>query len=249
MLQDITGQGSKIIIFTGSRGGSGTTFLASSAACYLADYTERNILFLDLNSYSLDIRIIFNIRDKALRDLGDIDDPADEIDAGILKRLTVNTESSLNLILSPLIGKKADIFYKGKLPCLFNRLKEFFEIIVVDIPRHEFMQGFYEIDEIIDRLVIVTLPEMISINNTDLMVNEISKKRNLLKTDILINKYNIRPHIPPAKISSILSIPIKAFIPYDRDIEYLYLREGPHKTFDYDLRTVRQLKDYIHSLT
>jgi len=62
--------------------------------------------------------------------------------------------------------------------------------------------------------------------------------------DILINKFNTRPAISPAGLNTILNYPINAFIPYDRDIEFLILNRGPDSIFNYNLRIVNNISAF-----
>ena len=66
--------------------------------------------------------------------------------------------------------------------------------------------------------------------------------------DIVINKFNVRPAISFSKINNFVRHPIKAFIPYDRDIEFLFLNRGPFSIFNYNLRIVRNIIDYSNKL-
>ncbi|MDD3819524.1 MAG: hypothetical protein PHG41_06820, partial [Actinomycetota bacterium] len=92
----------KVVLFTGSKGGCGCSFIASCVSTYFARETEKNILLLDLNIGKKDSRLIFNLTDDDYRDIGDIEEVIDELDISILKKLVINFGNSLNLILPPI---------------------------------------------------------------------------------------------------------------------------------------------------
>jgi len=239
----------KAIAFISSRGGSGATFLSSMAASYMALNTDKNVLFLDLNACRMDSRILFNIDNKNCRDIGDLLTGTERIDLEIVKRLSINLENSLNIILPPLSTQKNQAFSKKRIITLIERLKSFFDFLIIDMPRDIYGRLVYGIEDVIDRIAVVVSPDVISVNNADILLQDAKISRSFIDIDMIVNKYNIRPHISPARINNILPGPIKAFIPYDRDIEYLFLTQGPESVFNYNLRIVRDLKEYIKSLS
>ncbi|MCL5072271.1 MAG: hypothetical protein M1308_15480, partial [Actinobacteria bacterium] len=99
---------------------------------------------MDLNIGKRDSRIIFNLEEKDLRDIGDIEDSIKEIDISLLKRLVVNFDNSLNLILPPLKLEKNKICFGKNLSLLLGILKHYFEIICVDFPYYLFMKNDFD---------------------------------------------------------------------------------------------------------
>lgn len=239
----------KTIVFTGSSGGTGTSFLAACTASWFALNEDKSTLLLDLNQYSMDSRQVFDLQGSEIKDLGDIGTGIEEIDFEIIKRLSINLENSLDLILPPKSPGFSDIFDRQKLKEFIERLKGFFEIIIIDMPRMIFGRILCELDDIATRSVIISLPHEISLKNAYMILNEVLTSRCLCPADLIVNKYNLKPVIHPSKIGSLLPIPVKAFIPYDKDIEYLFFKEGPSSIYKYNLRMVRIIKELIGSLT
>ena len=85
---------SKVILFSSAKGGNGVSFISNCVSSYLAKTKIQNILLLDLNIGKRDSRIIFDLEEKDLRDIGDIEDSIKEIDISLLKRLVVNFDNS-----------------------------------------------------------------------------------------------------------------------------------------------------------
>ena len=96
--------------------------------------------------------------------------------------------------------------------------------------------------DLVDKYVFISLPDLVSLNNLNLMVKNIVCDEFSYECDILINKFNTRPAVSAAGLNSILKYPVNAFIPYDRDIEFLANSRGPDSIFDYNLRITRNLK-------
>ena len=233
----------KVVLFSGSKGGCGCSFITACASAYLAEKTNKNILLLDLNTGKKDSRIIFNVASDDVRDLGDIEDIINELDISILRKLVINFDSSLNLILPSLKMEKHKIFCDKNLETILDVLKNNFDIIFIDFPYCLFTQIKLDFSEYIDKFIIISLADLISVNNLNLLANNICCDTPSYNFDVVINKFNVRPSISPSRLNSILSRPVKAFIPYDRDVEFLFLNRGPFSIFNYNLRIVRNIAE------
>ncbi|MEA2016629.1 MAG: hypothetical protein U9O59_08040 [Actinomycetota bacterium] len=247
-MNKLDGSESKIISFTGSKGGCGCSFITYCVSTYLARETAGNILLLDLNIGKKDSRLIFNLADGDFRDLGDVEDVIDEMDVSILRRLIVNFKNSLNLILPPVKMERNKLLNSSYMEQLLGTLKEHFDVICVDFPAYLYNQYMINLKDLVDKYVFVSLPDIVSINNLNLMVKNVICDEFTYACDILINKFNTRPAVSAAGLNSILDYPVNAFIPYDRDIEFLVLNKGPDSVFNYNLRTVNNISAFSRKI-
>ncbi|MCL4416259.1 MAG: hypothetical protein M1308_14355 [Actinobacteria bacterium] len=239
---------SKVILFSSVKGGSGTSFISNCISSYYAKTKIQNILLLDLNIGKRDSRIIFNLEEKDLRNIGDIEDSIKEIDVSLLKRLVVNFGNSLNLILPPLKLEKNKIYLTKNLNLFLGILKHYFEIICVDFPYYLFLKNDFDFTANVDKFVFVSAPDLISVSNLEIFSRHICLDDIPNNIKIIINKFNTRPAVSPASLNSILKYPVQAFIPYDRDIEFLYHSKGPFYIFNYSLRLVKNIIDFSELL-
>ena len=244
MMNKLNGDESKIILFSGSKGGCGCSFITYCVSTYFARETTKNILLLDLNIGKRDSRLVFNLTDDSYRDLGDIEEVINELDISILKRLVINFKNSLNLVLPPIKIEKNKIFCKEYFEKLLDVLKEHFDIICMDFPNYLFTQGKISLKDLVDKYIFISLPDLISVNNLNVLVRSIICDEYSYDFDILINKFNTRPAVSLTGINAILNYPINAFIPYDRDIEFLMLNKGPDSIFSYNLRIVNNISAF-----
>jgi MinD-like ATPase involved in chromosome partitioning or flagellar assembly len=239
---------SKILLFTSAKGGSGCSFISSCVAAYLARNKNENVLYIDLNTGKKDSRLIFNLTDENYRDLGDLENVLDDIDIPILKKLVINQECSLNLILPSLRVEKENFLRGNNLEKLFNFLKENFEITIVDFPYYLFFEKEFDFNDCIDKLIFISLPDLVSISNLELLSKNLCFNYISHKIDLVINKSNNKPAIPPSRLASILKFPIRSFIPYDKDVELLFLNNGPSSLFNYNLRIIKSVIDFSNIL-
>jgi MinD-like ATPase involved in chromosome partitioning or flagellar assembly len=239
---------SKVVIFSSVKGGNGASFISNCVSSYLAKTKTQNILLLDLNTGKRDSRIIFDLEGKDLRDIGDIEDSVKEIDISLLKRLVVNFDNSLNLILPSLKPEKNKICCGKNFSLFLGILKHYYEIICIDFPYHLFMRNDFAFTEHVDKFVFVSMPDLISISNLEIFSRHVCENDIPDNIKIIINKFNTRPAVSPARLNSILKYPVQTFIPYDRDIEFLYHSKGPFYIFNYNLRIVKNIIDFSELL-
>jgi pilus assembly protein CpaE len=242
-MQNTASPESNIILFSSAKGGSGCSFIASTVSTYLARKTSVNVLLLDCNIGKRDSRVIFDVDDGNYKDYGDLGSAVGKPDTPLLKRLVINFENSLHLMIPPLDLEKKEIFEGDNFNQFLESLRDHFDIICIDFPYHLF--GSIDIEEIdiADRFVFVSLPDIVSINNTRILMEYIDNAKSPPGPYLIINKYNVRPAISPTGLTNILKFPISSFMPYDRDIESLINTRGPDYLFNYNLRIIRSISE------
>ncbi len=237
----------KIIVFCGAKGGCGCSFLCYSIASFLALNKEENILLLDLHAGSCASRAVFDLLEKETKDLGDINKKGQDIDLTLLRNLVIDTESSLNLILPPL-AKQSNYLNKLDLANFLDQVCRHFDIILIDLPSFLFYDLSMDLLKELERMVIVSSSNLVSVSNVNLLLSRLDGDQVNLQRDLIINKYNLRPSMSPSMINSYISHPVKAFVPYDRDIDFLFLHKGPAAIFQYNLRITSIIASFSNAL-
>ena len=234
----------KIILFMGSKGGCGQTFISNCIANYLASHSALNILMIDMNFGSKDSRIIYKISEDDVRTIFDIKDDVKNLDEKILKKIIVNFSNSLNYIFPPLnydISKKLSFKLLEK---ILKILKRSFNLIILDCNFYiDFNINSGSLFDLIDEIVLVSLPNIISLGNLNVLLKYFLNFKEYLDIKVMINKFNLRPALPFSSINNVIKYPIDLFLPYDKDIEQLYVMKGPASIFSYNLRIVRDLME------
>jgi MinD-like ATPase involved in chromosome partitioning or flagellar assembly len=234
-------RGSNIIVFTSAKGGCGCSFLVNTVAAFMARKTTLNVLLVDFNAGRMDSRITFGLENNNTRHLGDLPPVLEDLDTFSLKKIVINMEDSLNIILPPLEIDDQHILDTGNLNILIEAIRDHFDLICLDMPGN--LLGCVDISEvdISDRFVFISLPDIFSINNTRLLMDYIKDYRSGFDFYLVINKYNLRPALSTTGLSNIVQFPITTFIPYDRDIENMVKTRGPGSIFKYNLKIVRNI--------
>ena len=246
--QDYSFRDSKTILFTGVKGGCGCSFVTNSVATYIARAKSISVVLIDFNNGKGDSRSVFNLTGDSIRDLGDIMCDFSEIDISLLKKLVINFDNSLNLILPSTKFEKVRILNAKNIEILLESLAKVFDLVIADLPFYL----FFEIDDVFpdfaDKFVFISNTDFISINNLKLLIDNVCADNYPQKVEIVINMFNSKTFIQSRRIASTITLPVKTFIPYDRDLEYLYMTRGPFPIFNYTLRTVRALSDFSECL-
>lgn len=238
---------SRLVVFTSVKGGCGCSFIANSVSCAMTRSKNKNILLIDTNSGRKDSRIIFNISENIIRDMGDIKDELSELDVSLLKKIIINFENSFNIILPSLKFEKTIMDF-GSFSNLVGLLLKIYDLVLMDLPQYYYLGENEKLFDLADKIIIVSGPDNVSISNLETMLGNISEPDNENKIDIIINKFNLKPFISSHGLVNSTGLPVKLFIPYDRDIEYIYNSKGPFFMLNYNLRTVKAIISYSENI-
>ena len=232
----------KIIMVSGSKGGCGQSFISHCIGNYLAANTDKNILIMDSNIGKIDSRIIYRIQEKNIRSLYDIKNMSGEFDEALLKKIVINFSNSLNLIFPPLYFDNLKTVTLKNFTRILSSLKKYFDVILIDNPSiFSLSNNENNIHELVDKLLLVSLPDLISLSNLNIIINQLQGSVEYLNPQLIINKYNTKPSVSFSLLNTILKYPVEYFLPFDRDIEQLYLEKGPACIFKYNLKITRDL--------
>jgi Flp pilus assembly CpaE family ATPase len=207
----------------------------------MAQKTTLNVLLLDMNSGKLESRTIFDIGGPEARDLGDLPENMERLDTCLLKKLVINMENSLNIILPSLKMDNSSILKTENLKAFIEILRDHFDIICIDMPAH--ILGYIALEQIdiSDRFVFICLPDLFSAGNIRILMDHVRDYSYCYDFLLVINNYNIKPAISPAGLSKIIKYPIASFMPYDRDLGEIFHTRGPGHMLNHDLRLTRNI--------
>lgn len=122
----------KVIVFTGSRGGVGSTFLATNFASMLSIEKSRRSVLLDLDLYFGTVSLYFDLRSNI--GLGEILENPDRIDELFIERLLIPINERL-FILSSETALDDHIKYKLEgFDILLKFLTKNFHYVIIDVP-------------------------------------------------------------------------------------------------------------------
>ncbi|MGA7925618.1 MAG: response regulator [Candidatus Sulfotelmatobacter sp.] len=194
----------QILAFMGSKGGCGTTTLATQLGALLASSFSRSSLLLDLHPDFGDAALYLKLT-KGRFHFFELLENADRLDADFLQSFVMRHSSGLELIPAP-EGSVAsrEALPAGALAHTLNFLRLRYEFILVDLPPALNEENLAVIRDC-DQLYLVTVAEVSAVRNVIRQL-EYLKNRDIprAKIRIVVNRHNKRNVVSDAQIEKVL---------------------------------------------
>jgi len=194
----------QVLAFMGSKGGCGTTTLATQMGALLSSSFSRNSLLLDLHPDFGDAALYLKLT-KGRFNFFELLENADRLDADFLPSFIMKHSSGLDLIPAP-EGSVAsrEILPSGALAHTLNFLRLRYEFILVDLPPALNEQNLGVIRDC-DQLYLITVAEVSAIRNVVRQLEYFgSKDIPRAKIRIVLNRHHKRNVISDAQIEKVL---------------------------------------------
>ena len=184
---------SNISVFTGISGGVGTTAISMNVANMIAKkHLDKKVLYLDFANTRSISNIFFNRYDKPEKTLIDIA----KVDTLDIEEFFANglTKKSDNFYYIPGIQKHTDreILEKAenlqRFLAFIDYIKNYFEIIIIDVGLFEDSELEIDIQEIADNIYMITELSVPSLAILKTYINIIDRSGWYEKTEIIVNR-------------------------------------------------------------
>ena len=194
----------QVLAFMGSKGGCGTTTLATQLGALLASSFSRNSLLLDLHPDFGDAALYLKLT-KGRFHFFELLENADRLDADFLQSFLMRHSSGLELVPAP-EGSVAsrEALPPGALSHTFNFLRLRYEFILVDMPPALNDENLSVIRDC-DQLYLVTVAEVSAIRNVVRQLEYFASKdipRDKIR--VVLNRYHKRNVLTDAQIEKVL---------------------------------------------
>jgi pilus assembly protein CpaE len=194
----------QVLAFMGSKGGCGTTTLATQLGALLASSFSRSSLLLDLHPDFGDAALYLKLT-KGRFHFFELLENADRLDADFLQSFVMRHSSGLELIPAP-EGSVAsrEVLPAGSLAHTLNFLRLRYEFILVDLPPALNEENLAVIRDC-DQLYLVTVAEVSAVRNLVRQL-EYFKTRDIprAKIRIVVNRHSKRNVVSDAQIEKVL---------------------------------------------
>jgi pilus assembly protein CpaE len=194
----------QVLAFMGSKGGCGTTSLATQLGALLSSSLSRNSLLLDLHPDFGDAALYLKLT-KGRFHFFELLENADRLDADFLQSFLLKHSSGLELIPAP----EGSVAHQEALPAgvlnhTFNFLRLRYEFILVDLPPALNDQNLAVIRDC-EQLYLVTVAEVSAIRNVVRQLEYFaSKDIPREKIRVVLNRYHKRNVLSDAQIEKVL---------------------------------------------
>lgn len=194
----------QVLAFMGSKGGCGTTTLATQLGALLSSSFSRNSLLLDLHPDFGDAALYLKLT-KGRFHFFELLENADRLDSDFLQSFVMRHSSGLELIPAP-EGSVAsrEALPGGALAHTLNFLRARYEFILVDLPPALNEENLAVIRDC-DQLYLVTVAEVSAIRNVLRQLEYFASKdipRD--KVRVVLNRYHKRNVVSDAQIEKVL---------------------------------------------
>jgi pilus assembly protein CpaE len=194
----------QVLAFMGSKGGCGTTTLATQLGALLSSSFSRNSLLLDLHPDFGDAALYLKLT-KGRFHFFELLENADRLDSEFLQSFLMRHSSGLELIPAP-EGSVAsrDALPPGTLAHTLNFLRARYEFILVDLPPALNEENLAMIRDC-DQLYLVTVAEVSAIRNVVRQLEYFaSKEIPRDKIRVVLNRHHKRNVVSDAQIEKVL---------------------------------------------
>ncbi len=201
-------KGRMIAVFS-SKGGCGTSFIATN----LAAATAAPTVLVDLNLQAGDLPLFLGIDPKY--SIADLAEHRTRLDSALITSLLAPYSSNLSLLAAPKEADAADDIEPEHVFEVLERLRENFEWVVLD-PQHTFdaitLQALDQSDEI---LLVLTLdiPAIRSTQRALEIFDRLGYPRKKIR--IIVNRWSQQIDLDLRQVEKFLGEPVVGFIPSD----------------------------------
>lgn len=215
----------KIIACMGSRGGVGTTFVASNLAAMLAGEKNRRVVLIDLDPYFGTLSLNFDVKPNVgLRDA--FENPA-RIDQVFIDRLLTPINERL-FILGSEASLEEKLSYKTEgIEELLKYLSNQFHYVVVDIP-HSFNDFIRMMLHKSNITVLVTEPSLANIRDAGRLMHFVETEAKSHRCILVMNKYGQyqKGELKLEEFEKILTRKVNHTLHYDNVLPVDFLNQG-----------------------
>ncbi|MFH1584340.1 MAG: AAA family ATPase [Actinomycetota bacterium] len=239
----------KVVGLIGSKGGVGTTFIASHLAvlCLKKEYNSKVVL-VDLNLGNGDIRTVF-IQTEPVKDLGDLSSILDELSDISVENVVEDTNNEISAIFSPNDFKKVEKFREDDIQQIVDILRSSYEYIFLDLPNNLNLNSTKAGINSSDELIIVTLPQFLSIRRCDCLLKEITSFKKGANIHLVVNRYDSFSAIPLRHIEQFLEIPISQVISEDLTLGMMFDQKGTLLCDRKDLSVISSINKLVYIIS
>jgi pilus assembly protein CpaE len=201
----------KIISVFGTKGGVGTTTVATNIATSLLQESKKDVLLMDLNLQFGHVALYLNI--KTRYSIVEVAKNLAEIDLQLLKTTMPKHDSGLRVLTGPMRIEEAEIVTAGHVEKILHMMRTLFDYIIVDTSRELNEVTLKALDEA-DTIVMITDLDVASIFNANRLLDlfqRIGYGGDKLK--LVINRHGVQGDTDPTVLEKLIEYPVFFRIP------------------------------------
>jgi pilus assembly protein CpaE len=233
-------KGKMVAVFS-SKGGCGTSFVATNLA---ASAAARTVL-VDLNLQAGDLPLFLGVDPKY--SIADMVENRGQLDDSLISSFVTPYSSQLSLLAAPKQADSADEIEPQHIFTVLQRLRESYEYVVID-PQHTFdsitLAALDQSDEIL-LVLTVDIPAIRSTQRALEIFDRLGYPRK--KVRIVVNRWSKQIDIDLREVEKFLGEPVVGFIPSDYQVAVTSINLGqplviadPNSKIAHEIRGISQ---------
>jgi pilus assembly protein CpaE len=152
----------RLVAVLSSKGGSGSTLIASNLAVSFARHSQKSTALVDLNLQLGDVSLFLDLKPHAT--VADLAKNSERLDAILLREMMITHPTGVNVLAAPKVLEEAGLLTHAHLQKAYALLKSIFEWVVVDLPV-AFDEPMLTTLQNADEILLVTLLNIPSLRN------------------------------------------------------------------------------------
>jgi len=201
-------KGRMVSVFS-SKGGCGTSFIATNLAAATASKT----VLVDLNLQAGDLPLFLGL--EAKYSIADMVEKRQRLDESLINSLVTPHSTNLSLLAAPLEADSADEIEPQHIFEVLQKLREHFDYVVLD-PQHTFdsitLAALDQSDEIV-LVVTLDIPAIRSTQRALQIFDRLGYPRK--KVRIVVNRWSKNIDLDLRQVEKFLGEPVVGFVPSD----------------------------------
>lgn len=196
----VSGVGARVICFAGSKGGVGTSTVATHIALDVArEVPNFRVALLDLDLEKGDVSSLIDVRYRS--SIADVARVSDDLNVRTIADAVVPHDSGLHLLLTPHQVQEVEFITPQSVRVIIATLRQAYDLVIIDGGSHVTPTQVAAV-ELADEVVMVTTPDVLSLrgvrrnldswdglgvrkaDTTRVLVNN-SSKRNAIQADLV----------------------------------------------------------------
>lgn len=217
-------QGGKVIAFVGSKGGTGRTMSAVNTAISLHRQQKRSVVIVDADYAAPAVDVMLNLEGD--KDISLLLARLSRLDQELIDGVLAHHSSGIRVLLAPPPGQGMPAITMQHLEQVVGHLRQMFDWVIVDLGAAN-GEADYAFLDFADQVVVVTLPEMVCLRNTRLMLDQFQLRGfQQEQAWLLLNRATMNGGIRKRDIEERLHVRIKHTVPEDQPLVSYSVNRG-----------------------
>jgi pilus assembly protein CpaE len=206
----------QVVVFCAPKGGTGRTTLAINTSISILQVTRQPVVLVDADYAAPAIDVALNLREQ--RDISELRHKMSQLDQDLIASILAKHESGLSVLLAPPPAETTAPLTLPQVQQVLVWLRRMFPCVVVDLglPLDETAFAFLDSADLICMSV---LPEMISLRNIRLMLEQlVTRGYPEDRIWLILNRRGLPGGLEQSVLEDWLGRPMRYAIPNDQEL-------------------------------